>query len=51
MVNLCKFGGNQDNGSFDFSFLVNHFIYLNSPLTLKMRSRSPKPNQLLSLAQ
>ena len=52
-VNLCKFGGYQDcNVSIITYFIFSeNFIYLYPPVTLKMRSGSPKPNQFLSLAQ
>ena len=49
-INICQFGGNQDNGSLDFSYLVN-FILLNPPLTLKMRSRSSNPNKFFRFAK
>ena len=35
----------------EFVTLGTRICHLNPPMTLKMRSRSPKPNQLLSLSQ
>ena len=50
MVNLCKFGGNQDIGSLDFSFLVKFHISKSS-FDLENEVKVTKTNQLLSLAK
>ena len=44
-----KFGGIPSVGSRDI--MGTRICRLNYPVTLKMRSMSPKPNQLVSLSQ
>ena len=50
-IAVCWIGGNQAKGLKDISILVKFhlFIIISPPVNLKMRSRSPKFNQVLRL--
>ena len=47
---LCKFGGEIPTGSEEADF-TGFFTFQSASVTLKIRSRSPKSNQLLSSSQ